>query len=202
MYFLCGTNCKRSKVSERETPAAPRSPVHTEINRNYSRHKQLPGTKVSLNITLQGLHVFRWAKGGMQVGQVKTIQLFILGSSRMLQEHSHGLTIPFFMYFGHWTHYSSPMGRTPSQTPNLVPAQAATPHTTITHSNYVFNCCALISPQPTITAYSCKPNQGKPAYLHKSCNEKYNDFTNKTWIRTRICDKHFVSRRIENDFLS
>lgn len=72
----------------------------------------------------------------------------------------------------------------------------------ITHSNYVFNCCTLISPQPIITAYSCKPNQGKPAYWHKSCNEKYNDFTNKTWIRMHICDKHFVSRRIENDFLS
>lgn len=105
-----------------------------------------------------------------------------------------------------------PHGQDPSPDPNpqQTPNEASTaprlllpiPHTTITHSNYIFNCCALISPQPTITAYSCKPNQGKPAYLHKSCNEKYNDFTNKTWIRTRICDKHFVSRRIENDFLS
>lgn len=100
---------------------------------------------------------------------------------------------------GLWTLRTSPDPNLGHTEPRLPPP---TPHTTITHTNYTFNCCTLISPQPAITACSCKPNQGKPAYLHKSCNEKYNDFTNKTWIRTRICDKHFVSRRIENDFLS
>lgn len=75
-------------------------------------------------------------------------------------------------------------------------------HIVITHINYTFNYHTLILPQYIITAYSCKPNQGKPAYLHKTRNEKYNDFTNKMWIRMRICDKHFVSRRIESDFLS
>lgn len=110
---------------------------------------------------------------------------------------------PFLRIFWILDSFQQPRGQDPSPDPNpcagLLPPR---PHTTTAHSNCIFNCCALISPQPTITAYSCKPNQGKPAYLHKSCNEKYNDFTNKTWIRTRICDKHFVSRRIENDFLS
>lgn len=121
--------------------------------------------------------------------------------SRMLAVHSHGLTLPLLTDFGHSEQpRTEPRPQSGASTaPRLPPP---TSHTTITHSNYISNCWALISPQPAITAYSCKPNQGKPAYLHKSCNEKYNDFTNKTWIRTRICDKHFVSRRIENDFLS
>lgn len=50
--------------------------------------------------------------------------------------------------------------------------------------------------------YSCKPNQGKLEYLHKTCNEKYNDYTNKIGTGMHICDKLFVSRRIESDSLS
>lgn len=109
LYFLCSTNCKHGRVSQRgKAPAAPASPVHTEINRNYSTYKQLPGKKVPLNITLQRLHVFRWAKGGMQVRQVRTIQPFILGSSRMLQEHSRGLMHVFQMYFSMYFSCISP----------------------------------------------------------------------------------------------
>lgn len=50
--------------------------------------------------------------------------------------------------------------------------------------------------------YSCKLNQGKLEYLHETCNEKYNDYTNKIGRRMHICDKLFVSRRIESDSLS
>lgn len=90
---------------------------HTEINGNYTTYRQLPGKKVSLHTILLRFHVLRWAKGGMQVGQLKIIQLFILGSSTTLQGHSHALMLSSFIYFGYWIHYSSPKGRTPAQTP-------------------------------------------------------------------------------------
>lgn len=50
--------------------------------------------------------------------------------------------------------------------------------------------------------HSCKPNQGKLECLYKTCNEKYNDCTNKIGIGVHICDKLFVSRKIESDSLS
>lgn len=47
--------------------------------------------------------------------------------------------------------------------------------------------------------YSRKPNQGKLDYLNKTCNRKYNDYTNKIGRGMHMCDKLFVSRRIESD---